>query len=164
HPSILLPLSAHRTPTLFPTRRSSDLYFSDGNRRIEVEVSGRQRLYTTPRVRMDALLELSGSHNSADDAPYFNPKSDFTALPMLEVVHTLYQRYDTRWEQRFLAGAGLYSQQDHGSGAIFQIGYGQHFQYARNLDFGVLLTGTSRPYDGQRERDFRVLVSMTYRF
>jgi len=139
-------------------------YFSDGNRRIEVEVSGRQRLYTTPRVRMDALLELSGSHNSADDAPYFNPKSDFTALPMLEVVHTLYQRYDTRWEQRFLAGAGLYSQQDHGSGAIFQIGYGQHFQYARNLDFGVLLTGTSRPYDGQRERDFRVLVSMTYRF
>ncbi|MGB7483026.1 MAG: poly-beta-1,6 N-acetyl-D-glucosamine export porin PgaA [Castellaniella sp.] len=142
----------------------SPSYFSDGNRRIEVDVSGRQRLYTTPGVRVDALLGLSASHNSAEDTPYFNPKSDFTALPMVELTHTLYQRYDTRWEQRFLVGAGLYAQRDHGSGALYQIGYGQNFRYARNFEVGVLLTGTSRPYDGQRERDFRIVVSMTYRF
>jgi biofilm PGA synthesis protein PgaA len=139
-------------------------FFSDGNNRLEAVLSGRQRLHATPTVQVDALLDLSASRNTADAAPYFNPKADLTVLPALRVTHALYQRYETRWEQQFLAGAGAYSQQHHGTGAIVTVGYGQRYRYNDVLDIGFMATGTSRPYDGQREREFNVMIDMTYRF
>ncbi|TAN27293.1 MAG: poly-beta-1,6 N-acetyl-D-glucosamine export porin PgaA [Castellaniella sp.] len=139
-------------------------FFSDGNNRLEASLSGRQRLYTAPKVKVDALLNLSGSHNTADDAPYFNPKSDLTVLPALQITHTLYQRYENRWEQQFLLGVGTYSQRNFGTGGIVTVGYGQRYRYNDVLDVGFMITGTSRPYDGQRERDYNFLVNMTYRF
>ncbi len=139
-------------------------FFSDGNNRLEASLSGRQRLYTAPTVKVDALLNLSTSHNTANDAPYFNPKSDLTVLPALQLTHTLYQRYENRWEQQFLLGGGIYSQQGFGTGGIVTVGYGQRYRYNDVLDIGFMITGTSRPYDGQRERDYNFLVNMTYRF
>lgn len=139
-------------------------FFSDGNNRLEASLSGRQRLYTAPKVKVDALLNLSTSHNTANDAPYFNPKSDLTVLPALQLTHTLYQRYENRWEQQFLLGGGIYSQQGFGTGGIVTVGYGQRYRYNDVLDIGFMITGTSRPYDGQRERDYNFLVNMTYRF
>ncbi|MFV0282433.1 MAG: poly-beta-1,6 N-acetyl-D-glucosamine export porin PgaA [Castellaniella sp.] len=139
-------------------------FFSDGNNRIEASLTGRQRLYTTPRFQIDALLDLATSHNTADDAPYFNPKSDVTILPTLQMTHTLYQRNETRWEQQFLLAAGTYHQRGYGTDGIYSIGYGQRYRLGRTFDIGVLATGTSRPYDGERERSFNVFVDMTYRF
>lgn len=146
------------------TLRLSPSFFSDGNNRLEANLSGRQRLYTSPNVRVDALLDLSASHNTADNAPYFNPKSDLTVLPALQITHTLYQRYQNQWEQQFLVGAGTYTQQHYGTGGIFTLGYGQRYRYNDVLDIGFMVTGTSRPYDGQRERDFNFIINMTYRF
>lgn len=138
--------------------------FSDGNHRIEADLSGRQRLATTPTLKLDALLELSASRNTLEDAPYFNPASDVTVVPALRLTHTLYRRYETQWEQQLLFGAGAYSQQGHGTGALVTVGYGQRFRYNSVLDLGFLVSSTSRPYDGQRERDLNVIVDMTYRF
>ncbi|MFC4296537.1 poly-beta-1,6 N-acetyl-D-glucosamine export porin PgaA [Castellaniella hirudinis] len=139
-------------------------FFSDGNRRLEADLSGRQRLYTAPRVRVDALLDLAASRNTADDAPYFNPKSDLTVLPALQVTHTLYQRGETRWDQQFLLAAGAYAQQGYGTGGLYTLGYGQRYHLSPTFEIGFLATGTSRPYDGQRERSFNILVDMTVRF
>lgn len=139
-------------------------HFTDGNTRMEADLTGRERLYTAPRLKVDALLDLSASHNTLDTAQYFNPKSDLTVLPALQFTHVLYRRYETAWEQRFLVGAGTYSQQHYGTGGIFTLGYGQRFRYNDVLDTGFMITGTSRPYDGQRERDFNIVVDMTYRF
>lgn len=139
-------------------------FFSDGNRRLEASLSGRQRLYTAPRVQVDALLDLSASRNSAEDAPYFNPRSDLTLLPALRVTHTLYQRDETRWEQQFLLAAGAYAQQGYGTGGLYTIGYGQRYHHSRTFEVGFLASGTSRPYDGQRERSFNFLIDVTVRF
>ncbi|TAM87726.1 MAG: poly-beta-1,6 N-acetyl-D-glucosamine export porin PgaA [Candidimonas sp.] len=139
-------------------------HFTDGNERLEASLSGRQRLYTTPRLKLDALFDFSASHNTLDNAPYFNPKSDLTVLPALQLTHVLRQRYESVWEQQVQLGAGAYSQQDHGTGGIFTVGYGQRFRYNRVLDTGFMVSGTSRPYDGQRERDYNIVVDMTYRF
>lgn len=139
-------------------------FFSDGNRRLEIGLSGRQRLYTAPRFQVDALLDLSASRNTADDAPYFNPKSDLAIVPALQVTHTLYQRDETRWDQQFQLAAGSYSQQGHGTGGLYTIGYGQRYRLSRTFEIGFLASGTSRPYDGQRERSFNILVDMTVRF
>ncbi len=139
-------------------------FFSDGNRRLEAGLSGRQRLYTAPSVRIDALLDLSASHNTADDAPYFNPRSDLTILPALQLAHTLYQRGDVRWEQRAQLAAGAYAQQGYGTGGLYTLGYGLRYRHGPAFEIGFLASVASRPYDGQRERSFNFLVDATIRF
>lgn len=144
--------------TLSPSR------FSDGNRRTEAAISGRERLYTAPHVKLDGHLDISGSHNTLQDAPYFNPRADLSVLPSLSLTHTLYRRYDTVLEQRFMLGAGIYAQRGYGSGAIAAIGYGLRYRFNEMLDAGVSITGVSRPYDGVREREARVMFDLQLRF
>lgn len=139
-------------------------HFTDGNNRVETTLSGRERLYTTPALEIDALLDLSTSHNSLRDTPYFNPRSDLTILPALQLTHVLHRSYDTVWSQQLLLGAGAYAQQGYGSSGVFTAGYGQRFRYNKVFDVGIMVSGTSRAYDGQRERDYKILVDLTYRF
>lgn len=138
--------------------------FSDGNDRMEAGVSGAERFYTAPHLKADLLVDLWASRNTRDDTPYFNPRSDLSVLPSVRLTHTLYRRYETVWEQQFLAGAGSYSQQGYGTGAILLVGYGQRFRTNDVFDIGATITGTSRPYDGQRERELRIVFDLTYRF
>ncbi|MGB6007137.1 poly-beta-1,6 N-acetyl-D-glucosamine export porin PgaA [Castellaniella sp.] len=139
-------------------------FFSDGNTRLEADLSGRERLLTRPRFKVDALLDLSASRNTAENTPYFNPRSDLSVLPAVRITQTLYQRYETQWEQQFLLGAGTYTQRDHGTGGVFTLGYGQRYRYNDALEISFMASGVSRPYDGRREQDLNFVVNMTYRF
>ncbi|MBY4895435.1 poly-beta-1,6 N-acetyl-D-glucosamine export porin PgaA [Cupriavidus sp. AU9028] len=138
--------------------------FSDGNDRLEAGITGFQRVYTAPHLKGDLLLDVWTSRNNRNDTPYFNPRADLTVLPSLRLTHTLYRHYETAWEQQFLAGAGTYSQRDYGTGAILLLGYGQRFRTSDVFDVGATVTGTSRPYDGRRERELRIVFDLTYRF
>jgi biofilm PGA synthesis protein PgaA len=138
--------------------------FSDGNNRVSALLTGRERLYTAPRARLDLELEGYASHNTKEDAPYFNPRSDFMLLPSLGLTHTLYRHYETELEQKFTVGAGIYSQKGYGSGAVGALGYGSRYRTNKTLDIGLNVTGVSRPYDGQRERELRVMLDMNLRF
>lgn len=139
--------------------------FSDGNQRQGLVWLVRQQVYNQPYVKADLGLELGASHNSkSSDVPYFNPKRDFSVLPTLTVDHTLYRRYQTVWSQQFEVGAGTYSQQDHGTDPIALVGYGQRVRYDDRLDAGVNLSAMSRPYDGDRELDYRLMLDISYRF
>ena len=142
----------------------SPSHFSDGNDRIETLLTGREGIYSSPGVQVDLGLEVSASHNSKADTVYFNPKSDFGALPTVTVNHVLYHRYETQWSQQFQVGAGTYSQKDYSTGGVGLIGYGQRFRWNDVLEAGANLSLISRPYDGDRERDLRLLVDLTYRF
>ncbi|OIN51622.1 poly-beta-1,6 N-acetyl-D-glucosamine export porin PgaA [Pseudomonas azotoformans] len=142
----------------------SPSHFSDGNDRFEALLSGREGLYSSPKVQVDLGLEVGASRNSKEDTIYFNPKSDFTVLPVLNINHVLYHRYETQWSQQFQVGAGTYSQRDYSTGGIGLVGYGQRYRWNDVLDAGANLSLISRPYDGNRERDLRLLVDLTYRF
>ncbi|UVM50252.1 poly-beta-1,6 N-acetyl-D-glucosamine export porin PgaA [Pseudomonas sp. B21-015] len=143
----------------------SPSHFSDGNNRVEAVLTGREGVYRAPRLQVDLGLEVGTSHNSkSDDVPYFNPKSDFSVLPTVNVNHVLYHRYETSWSQQFQAGAGTYSQRDHGTGGIALLGYGQRYSWNDVFEVGGLLSVINRPYDGDRETDLRLLVDLTYRF
>ncbi|MBP0619504.1 hypothetical protein J8I82_06105 [Cupriavidus sp. LEh25] len=76
---------------------------------------------------------------------YYSPSADLTVLPSARLTHTLYRRYETAWEQQFLAGAGTYSQQGFGTGAILLLGYGQRYRTSDVFDVGATVTATSRP-------------------
>ncbi|WP_053153439.1 poly-beta-1,6 N-acetyl-D-glucosamine export porin PgaA [Pseudomonas sp. Pf153] len=143
----------------------SPSHFSDGNNRLEALLSGREGLYSAPRLQVELGLEVSVSRNSGtDEVPYFNPKSDLGVMPTLSANHVLYRRYETTWSQQFQIGAGTYSQRDHGTGAMGLLGYGQRFIWNDVLEAGAALSWLNRPYDGDRESDLRLLVDLTYRF
>ncbi|WLI06902.1 poly-beta-1,6 N-acetyl-D-glucosamine export porin PgaA [Pseudomonas sp. FP597] len=142
----------------------SPSHFSDGNDRFEALLTGRQGIYSSPKVQVDLGLEVGASRNSKEDTVYFNPKSDLTVLPTVTVNHVLYHRYETQWSQQFQLGAGTYSQKDYSTGGMALVGYGQRFRWNDVLDVGANLSLISRPYDGDRERDLRLLVDLTYRF
>ncbi|KAB0564912.1 poly-beta-1,6 N-acetyl-D-glucosamine export porin PgaA [Pseudomonas palleroniana] len=142
----------------------SPSHFSDGNDRLEALLTGREGLYRSPHVQVDLGLEVGASHNTKSDTVYFNPKSDFTVLPTVTVNHVLYHRYETQWSQQFQVGVGTYSQRDYSTGGIGLIGYGQRLLWNDVLEVGANLSLISRPYDGDRERDLRLLVDLTYRF
>lgn len=143
----------------------SPSHFSDGNNRLEALLSGREGLYSAPRLQVELGLEVSASRNSGtDEVPYFNPKSDLGVMPTLTANHVLHRRYETTWSQQFQVGAGTYSQRDHGTGAMGLLGYGQRFIWNDVLEAGAALSWLNRPYDGNRESDLRLLVDLTYRF
>lgn len=142
----------------------SPSHFSDGNNRLEALLTGRQGVYSSPGVQVDLGLEVGTSRNTKEDTPYFNPRSDFSVLPTATVNHVLYHRYETQWSQQFQVGAGTYSQRDYGTGGVALVGYGQRFRWNDVLETGANLSWISRPYDGERESDLRLIVDLTYRF
>jgi biofilm PGA synthesis protein PgaA len=138
--------------------------FSDGNNRLVAIIAGRERVYTSPKLKADLQFNIAASRNSSDEGPYFSPRSDLEVLPTVNLTHTLYRRYETVLDQYFLVGAGTYTQEDHGTGAIGALGYGLRYRYNDVFDIGATVTGVSRPYDGVREREVRVMLDMTFRF
>ncbi|CAI0698666.1 Poly-beta-1,6-N-acetyl-D-glucosamine export protein precursor [Serratia entomophila] len=139
-------------------------HFSDGNNRLEYGVEGRQRLLAGGRYTLDMNLTLAGSRNSLDDAPYYNPKSDFTLMPSVTFDSVLYRHYQTQWSQQIQAGAGSYWQQDYARKAITQLGYGQRIGWGGVLDAGAMLQWEKHPYDGKRERNISLTFDLNYRF
>ncbi|KJH88400.1 membrane protein [Pseudomonas fluorescens] len=143
----------------------SPSHFSDGNNRLETLLTGREGIYSAPRLQVELGLEVGASRNSgSDEVPYFNPKSDFSVMPTVSANHVLYRRYETTWSQQFQVGAGTYSQRDYSTGAMGLLGYGQRLLWNDVLEAGAALSWLNRPYDGDRESDLRLLVDLTYRF
>lgn len=143
---------------------ASGMNFSDGNRRWRLAIDGRQRILVTTRWEAVLGLGLAASTNSAEDAPYFNPRKDLEILPSLQFTHTLYQHYEERLQQSFLVAAGVYAQQGYGPAAIALAEYGLHWQASATFQTGVRASVGSRPYDGERETDFRILLDLVLRF
>ncbi|MBV7486404.1 poly-beta-1,6 N-acetyl-D-glucosamine export porin PgaA [Bordetella sp. BOR01] len=138
--------------------------FSDGNNRFSLGLLGRERLYTAPTLTTDLGMDVSVSRNTSRDTIYFNPRADLTVLPTVQLTHLLYRRYESAWTQTATAGAGLYSQRGYGSGGLLMVSYGQRWQASDALSLGATATATSRPYDGEREREVRIVFDLSLRF
>lgn len=138
--------------------------FTDGNKRISIYASGRERLYTSPHFKVDAELGIYASRNTKRDAPYFNPRADIEVLPAVKLTQILHRRYERSLEHSLTLGAGVYAQRGYGSGAVGAITYGIRYQHNEDFDIGASLAGVSRPYDGQRERELRFMLDMNIRF
>lgn len=139
-------------------------WFSDGNDRFEYALSGQERLFTRPRFTLDFTPGISGSVNSKEDAPYYNPKRDLAVVPALTAEHVMYRHYDTRWSQQFSAGVGSYAQKNYGNKLITTFSYGQRVQFNNVVDGGFMFTWGKRPYDGERERNLSASFDVNVRF
>ncbi|MBO9356964.1 poly-beta-1,6 N-acetyl-D-glucosamine export porin PgaA [Bordetella petrii] len=146
------------------TVSTSAAHFSDGNDRLTAGVLGRERLYTTATLNADLGMDVSVSRNSRQGTLYFNPRADLTVLPTLQLTQLLSRRYESVWSHTAMLGAGLYSQRQYGTGSILLISYGQRWQASDVLSLGATATATSRPYDGDREREVILVFDLSVRF
>jgi len=144
---------------------TSYTHFSDKNDRVSFGLTGQDRLYTAPRLRVDFLFDVSSQHSSRDgNRPYFNPERDVMVLPSLRATQILYRRYENVWEHYATVSAGIYEQKGFGSDEVLSFEYGQRYRHNDVFEIGASINGISRPYDGERERTWRLAFDLTSRF
>jgi biofilm PGA synthesis protein PgaA len=125
--------------------------FSDGNERETLSASAFQRFVSGPVFKLDGLLNLSTSHNSLDNAAYFNPKSDFGADVTVIGEQRLWRRYDRSFVHRLYLSAGIYQQENFGTGPTRGIRYEHEWSFDDRLSLLYGAQRTLHPYDGQGE-------------
>jgi len=140
-------------------------HFGDDNNRFALNLRGFERLYSSAHLNLDALFDISSQYSRKDDnRPYFNPKRDFMVLPALRATQILYRRYENVWEHYATLSAGIYDQKYYGADGVFSFEYGQRYRHNDVFEIGATLYGISRPYDGKREHEWRLMLEMTSRF
>jgi len=138
--------------------------FSDGNRRWALLARGQERLVSRAQWYLDAGVEAYATGNRRNDVPYYSPRNERSLLPSLNWTHTLRQTPTSAWTQQASVGAGGLHQRGFGSSALGVISYGQRWRANEVFDAGATLSAISRSYDGNREREWRIVFDMTQRF
>jgi biofilm PGA synthesis protein PgaA len=134
--------------------------FSDGNLREGWLADFTQRLHTGPNLSWDGGVEISGSHNSESDRPYFNPSED-RSYALTSTLQNVLSQYDQRsWSERFDLAVGQYAERNYATGLMLSARYGQIFQPKAGLRFGWGLGWHYQPYDGRHESRLVLDVSM----
>jgi len=140
------------------------LGFSDGNERRILSAYGRQRLFSSPRYKLDATLYLYQQHNSDSNVPYFNPSLDRSAEITLANEWLTYRHYEKTFRQRLLIGAGRNSQQGFGTDAIWSLTYEHHWDLSERLGCSYGLSRMRSVYDGVAEFADRFFLKIYARF
>ena len=140
------------------------MFFSDQNDRYAGFIGYDQGLFVKKGWLSRVNIELGTSHNTKRDAPYFNPRNDWTATvtPMIQKTH--YQRYGKQFVHRLFATAGAYYQEDYGTKFIGSVRYEQDIKFSLNsaLLWGILYG--QRAYDGDTVRAVNFYVRFEFYF
>ncbi len=138
--------------------------FSDGNLRTELNLAWSERLVTGPVYKLDLLLETNASRNTREDAPYFNPSSDFTPSLTLANDWLTWRRYARSFRQRLSLTAGSYHQSGFGAGGVWGVQYEHIWEVDRRLYLRYGLGRNVHPYDGARTTRDYALLTLGWRF
>lgn len=138
--------------------------FSDDNRRTAANIRGAQRLMTRPHYRMDGLLGVYASRNTRDDAPYFNPASDFSVDATLDNEWLLYRHYEHSFRHRLALSVGNYHQEDFGSDTVWAAQYEQRWIPHDQFEIGYGIVRARRVYDGVPEHQTTLYLNLDWRF
>lgn len=140
------------------------LDFSDGNQRRSVQAGLFQRLLSQPRYKLDARAGFYASRNDRRNASYFNPRRDLSLDVTLTGEWLQYRRYERSFRHRIELGAGLYEQQDYGSGPTWVLRYEQQWNPGDRLSLRYGVSRARRLYDGDAEDITRIDLTLDWRF
>jgi biofilm PGA synthesis protein PgaA len=137
--------------------------FSDGNRALGLRGNLMQRVYTSPALTVDALVDLAGTRNSLPQQAYYSPARDLQSLLGVNVAQVFAHRYERYLKNSLTLQAGSYFEQGYGSHWVERIGdkLAYHASSALELDFG--LTFGRAVYDGMRQNEFTAALSANWR-
>jgi len=138
--------------------------FSDGNLRSQGLLGYEQGLWQKNDWRMRLYLDLYASHNTRNDAPYFNPSEDlsFSATHLTEYTH--WKIYNRAFVQKLFLTLGTYIQSGYAPELIWLIRYQQDIEFC---DTQALLWGITygrRAYDGDPVNDYTFYLTYRWRF
>ena len=127
------------------------LRFSDGNRRTNWSLQGRQRVVTRPAYKLDLEAEIFASNSSQQNVVYFNPRHDTSVLVTASNEWRTYRRYDFAFTQQFEVGFGYYQQASFGSSPIGSLQYLANIDVSEGLSARFGVRRARNVYDGEPE-------------
>jgi biofilm PGA synthesis protein PgaA len=122
-----------------------------------------QRVYTSPSVTVDGLVDLAGTHNSMPQQAYYSPGRDFQSLLGVNVTQLFAHRYERYLKNSVALQAGSYFEQGYGSHWVERLAdkLAYHANDALEVDFG--LTFGRAVYDGLSQNEFSAGFSAHWR-
>ncbi len=155
----------YRASELFNVRLAGQvLDFSDDNVRSLGLLSLVTRLYRRPDFLIDGGIDLSISHNTESDVPYFSPELDSAQTASVAFEHLLYRRYENAWSHRLTLTAGNYWQENFGSDFVGGVRYEHRLLWNDVIDVSLGGGYNRQVYDGDPEDQFAILGRLTWRF
>jgi biofilm PGA synthesis protein PgaA len=138
--------------------------FSDGNGRRSLDATWHERWWSGPRFKLDTVAAIGFGDNTLATAPYFNPDGERTAAVTAELRWRTWRRYQRVFEQALAVTAGVYRQNDFGSGPLWSVRYGHRLERENHLDLVYGIAWSSRPYDGRRESETSFYLTLETSF
>jgi len=138
--------------------------FSDDNLRTGGRFTYMERLVTGPRYKLDGTLELGMSHNTRDDAPYYNPASDVTQAITLTNEWLTSRRYTHAFRQRLSLGIGNYHQNGFGTNSTWNARYEHDWEFSDQFNLVYGIARSRHIYDGASEHRTQIDLSLVWRF
>lgn len=138
--------------------------FSDGNQRLSAQLDWREQWWTRPRHWLTSHLELYTSHNSHEGAPYFNPRSDYSASLSVTAAWRTWRWYERDFVQELTLSGGRYWQSDFASGPLWGIEYAHRWDLDERLYLRYGVGRTLRPYDGAQSGRGYLVLDLDWRF
>ena len=142
----------------------SHLTFSDGNDRDQALFGYEQGLWVKNDWKMRLFLNLYASQNTRDDAPYFNPKSDWNLSATHMTEHTVWRILNRSFTHRLFLSLGNYNQSGFSNNVVASIRYEQEHEFS---DTQALLWGTNlarNVYDGESVNGFSFYLNFRWQF
>lgn len=140
------------------------LNFSDDNERRYLQLSWREGWITRPSWWFNSRVDLYTSRNTRDDAPYFNPDSDWSAALSITGAWRTYRWYEREFVQELTLTAGRYWQENFGSGPLWGIEYAHRWQLNDAFYLRYALGRSLHPYDGDQSGRNYLALDMDWRF
>jgi len=139
--------------------------FSDGNTRTGVDAGYSERLFTTPHLAFNGLVDGGESQNSENnDRSYYNPKMDAIGLVGGRLTHIIYEHYYTTWQQSLTIEPGVYWERAYGADAALRMRYEQRVFLDQVFEAGLGVDFSRQSYDGSPENDVGLTLDVTGHF
>jgi len=142
----------------------SRMKFSDDNRRFAEMFAYEQGLYTRNNWKTRLFVDLAVTSNSSDNAPYFNPSSDFSLSATHMIEHTIRRIYQKAFLQRLYLSLGGYKQSGFSTYATGSARYEHDLHFS---DLHALLYGVSlgrQVFDGEAATAWSFYLTWRYLF
>jgi len=140
------------------------LPFSDGNVRTALGGHWVERLVTAPTYRLDGTLDISVSHGTRTNTPYYSPRNDALGTLGLSGAQILYRRYELSYEHRLIGTAGPYWEQNFGTGTAWSTRYEHRLRHGETVEGKIGIGFARQPYDGTEENSVAITADLVWRF
>ncbi len=135
--------------------------FSDGNQRNAAALAWRERWISGPDFQMETRLGADTSNSRLQAVPYFSPAHDATTQLAVRGQWLNWKRNDRQFFQIVELSSGGYQQTGFGTGPLWNIRYEHRWDLGPKLQLRYGLSIGSHPYDGVRERQRSVFLSLS---